>query len=99
MLPASVESNVEQILNRNRSAPRDCSQASARNDWSTASRTGAVRDFSATTTASASGRVRSARGTPLTCTVRRPPFVSVLARSVAPVKSSAMQPRARGMVV
>jgi hypothetical protein len=49
-----------------------------------------VRDFSATTTASACGAAPF--GMPMVCTVCMPRRVSVLARSVAPVKSSAMQP-------
>jgi hypothetical protein len=48
-----------------------------------------VRDFSATTMASAS---TADAGTPMVCTVRMPLRTSVLARSVAPVKSSAIQP-------
>src|SRR5262245_47961488 len=51
-----------------------------------------VRDLSATTTASTSVGI-GASGTPIVCTVRIPPRTRVLARSVAPVKSSAMQPR------
>ncbi len=50
-----------------------------------------VRDFSATMIASASSCV-PASGTPIVCTVRMPLLTSMLARSVAPVKSSAMQP-------
>src|ERR1700734_1917690 len=42
-----------------------CSHFNAARDSSTAWRTGAVRDFSATTTASASGIVVSADGTPI----------------------------------
>ena len=56
----------------------------------TAWATGAVRDFSATITASASGS--GPAGGPITCTADMPPLTRVLARSVAPVKSSAMQP-------
>jgi hypothetical protein len=55
-----------------------------------------VRDFSAITTASASGTGASAPGTPISCTLRMPSFTSMAARSVAPVKSSAMQP-SKGM--
>jgi hypothetical protein len=51
-----------------------------------------VRDFRATTTASALGRRAAPCGTPMVCTVRMPARTSMLARSVAPVKSSAMQP-------
>jgi hypothetical protein len=50
------------------------------------------RDLSAITTASASGNAVSARGTPSSTTADMPWRTSVLARSVAPVKSSAMQP-------
>jgi hypothetical protein len=51
-----------------------------------------VRDFSATTTASTSAS-RGPSGTPMVCTTRMPARTRLLARSVAPVKSSAMQPR------
>jgi hypothetical protein len=55
---------------------------------------GMVRDFSATTTASLSG---TTSGTPITWTARIPCRTRVEARSVAPVKSSAMQP-SRGIL-
>src|SRR6476659_8017913 len=53
-----------------------------------------VRDLRATTTAStfASTGGAPASGTPLSCTTRIPARTRLLARSVAPVKSSAMQP-------
>ena len=51
-----------------------------------------VRDLSATTTAWASPGSIPAPGTPISCTVAMPWRTSMLARSVAPVKSSAMQP-------
>src|SRR5262249_30084428 len=86
MLPASVESKVEQYLKKYWRAPAARSRASAARDIATASAAGMVRDFSATTIASASG-------TPISCTVRMPWRTRVLARSVAPVRSSAMQPR------
>jgi hypothetical protein len=63
----------------------------ASSDCAMASAAGMVRDLSATTTAStsaASGEV----GTPMVCTTRMPERTRLLARSVAPVKSSAMQP-------
>ncbi|MCY1368410.1 hypothetical protein D9M69_553890 [compost metagenome] len=50
-----------------------------------------VRDLSATTTASTSASSGPA-GTPMVCTTRMPARTRLLARSVAPVKSSAMQP-------
>jgi len=50
-----------------------------------------VRDFKATTTASTSA-VSGTAGTPMVCSVRMPLRTRLLARSVAPVKSSAMQP-------
>src|SRR6185369_5758641 len=37
-------------------------------------------------------------GTPIVCTQRRPPRTSVLARSVAPVKSSAIAPSRSGAI-
>ncbi len=91
MLPASVESNVEQYLKKNWRHPCARNQSSAASDCATASAAGIVRDFSATTSASASTASFDA-GTPMVCTVRMPPRTSMLARSVAPVKSSAMQP-------
>src|SRR3954469_24067455 len=51
-----------------------------------------VRDLRATTTASTASR-SGALGTPIACTTRMPERTRLLARSVAPVKSSAMQPR------
>src|SRR6185295_8812843 len=93
ILPASVESKVEQYLKKYWRAPAARSRSSAARDSATASAPGTVRDFSATTTASASNKGAPAAGTPITCTVRMPWRTSVLARSVAPVRSSAMQPR------
>ena len=55
--------------------------------------TGAVRDLSAMTTARGVDPGSAAtRGTPSRSSVGRPPATSALARSVAPVKSSATQP-------
>src|SRR5262249_21981424 len=92
ILPASVLSNVEQYLKKNCRHTAERSQASAARLSSTAWRTGAVRDFSATTTASASGTGSFGRGSPISCTVRMPPRTSIEQRSVAPVKSSAIAP-------
>ncbi len=92
ILPWSVESKVEQYLKKYCRAPAGRSQASAASDCSTASAAGMVRDFSATTTASLSGTAVPPGGTSIICTVRMPSRTSVLARSVAPVMSSAMQP-------
>ena len=92
MLPSSVLSKVEQYLKKNCRHPARRSQASAARLCCTASRTGAVRDFSATTTASASSGTAVSDGTPMSCTVRMPPRTSIEQRSVAPVKSSAMAP-------
>ncbi len=61
-------------------------------DCTTASSAEIVRDFSATTIASASME-SSFAGTSTVSTVRIPARTRLLARSVAPVKSSAMQPR------
>ncbi len=101
MLPMSVESKVEQYLKKICRVPRPLSQARAASDSVTASCTGQVRDFKATTTASASPRSfrLAPEGTPLTCTVRMPFLTRVLARSVAPVKSSAMHPNTMDMGV
>src|SRR5580765_2372099 len=98
MLPASVESKVEQYLKKYWRAPAARSRSSAARDIDTASAAGIVRDFSATTMASASGKGSVAAGTPITCTVRMPWRTRVLARSVAPVRSSAMQPRSSATV-
>ncbi len=84
MLPASVESKVEQILNSTWSAPRARSHLSAARDSATAFAASIERLFNATTTASTSGKSRSP-GTPMVCTVRSPALVSVFARSDAPV--------------
>ena len=85
MLPAGVESKVEQTLNITWPAPRARSHASAARERATASAAGPERVLRATTTASASGRGRSSAGTPMVWTVRRPALASVLARSEAPV--------------
>ena len=92
MLPSSVESKVEQYLNRICPAPRADSHSSAASDCRIASAAGIVRDLSATTTAWAAPGPTSGPGTPISCTVAMPWRTSMLARSVAPVKSSAMQP-------
>src|SRR5215813_6560299 len=95
MLPASVESKVEQYLKTYCRAPAARRLASTARDIATASAAGIVRDLSATTIASASGSGAPASGTPIAWTVRIPWRTSVFARSVAPVRSSAMQPRSR----
>ena len=92
MLPASVESKVEQYLKKYCFVPPRFSHSSASSDSLIASAAGMERDFSATMTASVSGTGPPGRGTPSTTTVDMPSRTSVLARSVAPVKSSAMQP-------
>lgn len=67
---------------------------------STASCSGTVGDCSAMTTASTSAIAASAAsGTPIVCTTRMPPLTRLFAWSVAPVKSSAMQPRLGPMVI
>ena len=55
ILPASVESKVEQYLKMVCWQSWACSQARAASDWATASAAGMVRDFSATTPAWAAG--------------------------------------------
>ena len=57
---------------------------------------GKVRDLSATTTASTSA-CKACAGTPMVCTTRMPARTRLLAKSVAPVKSSAMQPNFKPM--
>jgi hypothetical protein len=90
-----VLSKVEQYFQNSCFAPALVSASQAASDCATASPTGLVRIFSAMMTASASGSGPS--GTPITCTADIPPLTSVFARSVAPVKSSAMQPSSKGM--
>ena len=92
MLPASVESKVEQYLKKNWRQPAASSHWSAASDCATASAAGMVRDLRAITTASASTASAGPAGTPIICTARMPARTRVPARSVAPVKSSAMQP-------
>ena len=86
----SVLSNVEQYLKKNCGHPAAQpgeGGETCRTAWAGAT----VRDFSATTTASASG-TGCPRGQADSCTQRMPRPTSIAARSVAPVKSSAMQP-------
>ena len=97
MLPSLVESKVEQYLKKNCCAPEARSHASAACESATAASTGAVLDFSATTTALALPRSSPASGMPMVCTAGIPCLTSVLARSVAPVKSSAMAPNSTGI--
>ena len=93
MLPASVESKVEQYLKKNRTQPASCSAFRASSDWATASAAGIERVLSATTTASTSSGIVPFAGTPIVWIVRMPPLTSMPAMSVAPVKSSAITPR------
>ncbi|MNG95851.1 hypothetical protein D3C79_548970 [compost metagenome] len=92
MLPCAVESKVEQYLKKYCRQPVALSQARAVRDCSTACSAGSVRVFRAMTMASTSASI-GPTGTSITCRVRMPPRTSMLARSVPPVKSSAMQPR------
>ena len=85
MLPASVESKVEQILNSTWPAPRARNQRAARRACAVASAAAIERVLSATTIASIAGSARSSAGTPIVCTVRRPSLAKVFARSDAPV--------------
>ena len=93
MLPASVESKVEQYLKRICFAPRSRSARALASDWATASAAGEVRDLSETTTAWASGSADADAGTPIACTTLMPARCSMSATSVAPVRSSATTPR------
>ena len=95
MLPLGVESKVEQYLKKNCAAPRASSQRNAVSESDTALSTGSVRDLSATMIASASPGCVFSSGTPITWTTRIPCLTSVLARSDAPVKSSAIAPSSR----
>ena len=92
MLPASVESNVEQYLKKKRTQPAAWSAFSASSDWETASLAGIERVLSATTTASTSSGIVPLDGTPIVWIVRIPPLTNMPAMSVAPVKSSAITP-------
>ena len=85
ILPRSVESKVEQTLNRMWRAPLAFSQAWAGRAMATASCGSMERLFRATTTASASGSSRSSAGVPMVWIVRRPARVRALARSDEPV--------------
>src|SRR5208282_4534493 len=91
MLPASVESKVEQYLKKYCLAPVAASHVSAASDCATASSAAMARVLSATTIASTPSGTRRV-GTPIICTVRMPWRTSVFARSVAPVRSSAIAP-------
>jgi hypothetical protein len=94
-LPAGVESKVEQYLKTNWRQPCARSQSRAASDWATASAGAIERLFSATTPASQRAGA-GPFGTPRNCVVVSPrppcPRASVLAMSLAPVKSSAMTP-------
>src|SRR4029079_6538081 len=68
ILPASVESKVEQILNSTWPAPRPRSHFSAARERSTATPASIERLLSDTTTASTSGSARESEGTPIVCT-------------------------------
>src|SRR5262245_1225819 len=92
MLPASVESKVEQYLKRIWWAPPRRRARALASDCATASAAGAVRDLSETTMASASGRAAADAGTPIVCTTLMPARCSISATSVAPVRSSATTP-------
>jgi len=85
MLPSSVESNVEQYLTYTRGTPCPASHSRTASDADTASATGAVRVFNATTTASHSGSGASAPGGPNSSAVRAPARRSAAATSVPPV--------------
>ena len=98
MLPSSVESNVEQYLKKNCFAPAFFNQFIACRDCSIASSTGIVRVFNAIITASTEGTTSFLLGVPNSWIVFKPPLTSIFARSVAPVKSSAMQPSVMGML-
>ena len=97
ILPSGVESKVEQYLKTN--LPAALAPAASRapaSDCATASAAGIERLFSATTPASISAGAGSV-GRPRNCAVREPPWpgnplASVLAMSLAPVKSSAITP-------
>jgi hypothetical protein len=84
MLPAGVESKVEQTLNTTCRQPSPKSQSSAASDCATASGAGMDRLLRATTPASQAAAT-GASGTPRNCTVASPPLASVLAMSLAPV--------------
>ena len=94
MFPTGVESKVEQYLNCARETPTRRNAFRAESDWVTASGAGMERVLSATTTASASPKSKSAAGGPIVKTTFIPPRTSIEPMSVAPVKSSAITPNA-----
>src|SRR5690554_1045374 len=103
ILPVSVESKVEQYLKKICRGLRACSQSRAARELATALEAGVERDLSATTMASAFSSAalswgdNNPSGMPIICTQRIPPRTRLLARSVAPVKSSAMAPNTMDM--
>ena len=90
-------SKVEQYLKYTCLTCCSCNHAKASSDCFTASAGAMVRDFSATTTALQSAGSELV-GTPMVCTTRIPARTKLLAKSVAPVKSSAMQPNSKLIV-
>ena len=91
ILPFAVESKVEQYFQKNLCAPAACNHASAARHSATASSTAAVRHFKAITS-NAAVSFGIASGTPRRSATGTPDRASIPARSVAPVKSSAIQP-------
>ena len=76
ILPAGVESKVEQYLKKICPAPAPAARRARSSDMATASAPGCVRDFSAITTASASGI--GPAGMPIVCTVLMPAAASII---------------------
>src|ERR1700704_5652923 len=102
MLPASVESKVEQYLKYKCRHPAERKKRAAASDCRTASEACMERVFSAKTTASASAASAGSlppSGRPIRRMGRKPEATSVSARSLAPVKSSATEPKRRGISV
>jgi hypothetical protein len=91
-LPCCVESKVEQYFQKNRCAPARRNHASAARVSATASATGSVRHFSATISIAAVS-TGGPSGTPIRSDTGTPDRASNPARSVAPVRSSAMAPK------
>src|SRR6476619_884170 len=101
MLPAEVESKVEQYLKKRCRQPAARKKRAAARDCRTASDARIERVFSAKTTASASAASagsRPASGKPIRSMVLRPEATRVSARSLAPVKSSATDPKRRDII-
>ncbi len=92
MFPFDVLSNVEQYFKKNFFAPACFNHFNADKDSLTASDAGMDLVFNAITSMSAVF-FGSVLGTPIRSETFTPDLASILAKSVAPVKSSAIHPK------